>query len=148
MINIINAPVDAAETISQMLVDYYIYINQTYGLDVYKTDYQIMLKHVSQRLQDPASLFKYFLVVDENGKSVGFANVLTKPIGEILVIYLIPEANNEGNAEKVLDFVIDQFKVAGTSHIIASLGDVDQKLLTGMKKYTNGVVERKYIIKL
>lgn len=74
------------EYISNSLVSEYERTNEEFGYQRYREDYNLMYKHVSKRIEEDGK-FKYFVAL-ENGKEVGFINILIDEngMGSILML--------------------------------------------------------------
>ena len=74
------------EYISNSLVNEYKRTNREFGYQRYKEDYDLMYKHVSKRIGEGGE-FKYFVAL-ENGKEVGFINIMIDDngMGSILML--------------------------------------------------------------
>lgn len=85
--NIVNATSDHVDYISRLLANYFSEANQFFQYPKYKDDYDLMYKHVSKRIEIGEEGFIYFVSEDEDGKPIGFVNVLIDEngVGSILV---------------------------------------------------------------
>ena len=80
MVKVSIATPDHQEAIATMLSNYYSRLNEVYGFEKYKTDKDIMLKHVSRRISTSDSEFKYFVALDNNDNIIGFINIYIRSV--------------------------------------------------------------------
>lgn len=144
---VLSANLSHSEEICNLLVSKFMSSNQLFGYDKYKTNFDGILKHVSARISDDKSEFKYFVLLDESKSFLGFVNtMLTSRNAEILALCLLDSHDNKGNALKLLEFAVDYLRNLGAGKISAEVISKEKSLFAALKDLKAEVIEQKYLI--
>jgi len=144
---IVQATTENAETIATRLSEHFTQVNKQFTYNKYKTDYQRILEQVQERLTDPNSDFKYFILLADNGELAGFVNTLNTPsIYEILYLDLMEQYNTVENAKKLARFAIDMLKNVGADKILTEATIVEPVYAQAIEDLGAKLIERKFIL--
>ncbi|MBU1119644.1 hypothetical protein KKA50_00350 [Patescibacteria group bacterium] len=123
---ITNATRNHAEYISSLLASHFSKANQFFEYPKYKDSYEIMLKHVSKRIELEEGGFVYFVAEDEMGSSVGFINVLINEdrVGSILVTI----ADTKDIAKELILKAISYLEEQGINNIQGEIFEFESDL--------------------
>ena len=110
--NIIPATLSHIDTIADMLINEYKLLNDKIWVNTYKTDKEIFLQHVESKIRNSESWFRYFVLIDDLNNVIWMINTLVTNInrGEILMICLTAEFNNQENYSMLLEYWINFLK--------------------------------------
>ncbi len=111
------------EYISNSLVSEYERTNTEFGYQRYKEDYNLMYKHVSKRIEESGE-FKYFVAL-ENGKEVGFINIMIDENGMGSILMLC--GNRKDIKEELITKSIEYFKENGVKSVLGEVMMYDKE---------------------
>lgn len=110
------------EYISSSLSEYFKEINARYGFPKFRDDYDLMLKHVSKRIESEDKDFIY-LVAEQNESPVGFINLLVDENGNGSILAI--KGNKEETKRLLLERAITYFKENGIKKIHGEIVSYD-----------------------
>ena len=117
------------EYISNSLVSEYERTNEEFGYQRYREDYNLMYKHVSKRIEEDGK-FKYFVAL-ENGKEVGFINILIDENG--MGSILMPCGDRKDIKEGLIMRAIEYFKENGIQSVLGEVMTYDKESIEILK---------------
>lgn len=120
-----SATIDDCEQIATLLSDYFAKFNDYVGFPKYKTDYDLMLRTVKERISDVSSNFKYFVMTDGDNL-LGFVNILTtKQVGELLILLLTEQNKNQENTDALVNFAVETLSDSGAPSIYTEVAEFE-----------------------
>ncbi|WKZ30377.1 MAG: hypothetical protein QY314_01220 [Candidatus Dojkabacteria bacterium] len=145
---IIPAEVTHAEAISARLVTHFEAINQEFGFEKYKTDYDLMYKHVSQRISEQSE-FSYIVLTTDDDQFIGFANTLvTNGVGELLVVDVISEYLDESSLSLLISRAVELLKESNVHTIFTEIPESKPLLRALLIKHGLKVVMQRAILRV
>lgn len=148
MLNIVLASSYYIDWISNSLSQYYKELNRVNGFEKYRTEVEIMSKHVSKRILDPQSEFKYFVAEDENGDTLGFISIFVTRVPEILVIRAGSNTDEKGVINSLMTFTIDYLKGLGYKQFISEVSEIDEFAGIVINSFDSRKLETTYVTQI
>lgn len=150
-IQVTQAEPSHSEFIAQTLSIYFEENNKVNSYNEYKTDYDLLLKHIDKRISMNDQTFKYLVAMDKETQALtGFANYLidrNKNIGEILVIVPV-DKDDVTTVSTLLLETINELKANNLNEILIEIGPLDSIISEQLKEFNSRLLSQKVVVSI
>lgn len=136
-----NAKLGDVQVISELLSIYYKELNNSYGVERFKTDVTLMQKHLINRIGDEKSEFKYFVLEDESQEILGFVNILIKEVPELIILSVINGIDKKLATSTLLNYIIEYIRALGYKSLMSEVSAIDPEVEESLSAIGMKIVE-------
>ena len=136
-----NAKLGDVQVISELLSIYYKELNNSYGVERFKTDVTLMQKHLINRIGDEKSEFKYFVLEDESQEILGFVNILIKEVPELIILSVINGIDKKLATSTLLNYIIEYIRALGYKSLMSGISAIDPEVEESLSAIGMKIVE-------
>lgn len=136
-----NAKLGDVQVISELLSIYYKELNNSYGVERFKTDVTLMQKHLINRIGDEKSEFKYFVLEDESQEILGFVNILIKEVPELIILSVINGIDKKLATSTLLNYIIEYIRALGYKSLMSEISAIDPEVEESLSAIGMKIVE-------